>query len=91
MHIYRAISKINKSAENRRHRCTSVLSGTALTSACLSFSGLKSRSCMITVSADVRLMPRPPALVDRRKTGIGLSGALYSSISSCRNYHQMKN
>jgi hypothetical protein len=46
---------------------------------------------MMTVSADVRLMPRPPALVDRRKTGIGLFGALYSSISSCRIYHARKN
>jgi hypothetical protein len=45
---------------------------------------------MITVSADVRLIPSPPAFVDRRKTGIGLFGALYSSINSCRNYHPRK-
>jgi hypothetical protein len=57
-----------------------------LTSACRSFSGLKSKSCMITVSADVKLIPSPPALVERRKTGIGLFGALNSSISSCRIY-----
>jgi hypothetical protein len=56
------------------------------TSACLSFSGLKSRSCMITVSAAVRLIPSPPAFVDKRKIGIELPSLLKLSMSSCLSY-----
>ena len=53
-----------------------------LSSACLSLYGLKSRSCRMTVLAAVRLMPSPPALVDRMKMKI--SGSLLkSSIKNC--------
>ena len=37
-------------------------------SACLSLYGLQSMSCRMTTLAEVRLMPRPPALVDSRNT-----------------------
>ena len=37
---------------------------------------------MMTVSAAVRLIPSPPALVERRKTGMSLPTALYVSMSS---------
>ena len=39
-------------------------------------------SCSITVLADVRLIPRPPALVDSRNTNIDLS-LLYESMRRC--------
>lgn len=39
----------------------------ALAWACRSFWGFQSESKMTTVSAEAKLMPKPPALVDRRK------------------------
>ena len=39
-----------------------------LTMACTSFCGFQSLSKMMTVSAAVRLMPTPPALVDSKNT-----------------------
>ena len=51
-------------------------------SACLSLYGLKSISCIMTVSADVRLIPNPPALVDSRNMNISGS-VLNVSINSC--------
>lgn len=38
---------------------------------------------MITTLALVRLIPTPPALVDRRKTSLFLCGLLYLSIAAC--------
>ena len=53
-------------------------------SACKSLKGLKSRSCIMQVSAAVRLMPIPPALVDSKKIGIE-SSLLNLSIRFCRS------
>lgn len=38
---------------------------------------------MMTVSAVARLMPTPPARVERRKANSGESGALNSSMRFC--------
>jgi len=59
---------------------------TPLTSACLSFSGLKSRSCSTTVSAAVRLIPSPPALVDSRNTVGAESECASRKIETVREY-----
>jgi hypothetical protein len=37
------------------------------------------------MSADVKLIPRPPALVVRRNMNLSLSGLLYSSIATIRS------
>lgn len=54
-------------------------------SACKSLKGLKSRSCIMQVSAAVRLMPMPPALVDSKKIGIE-SSLLNLSMRFCRSF-----
>ena len=46
-----------------------------------SFCGFQSESKMMTVSAVARLMPSPPARVERRKTKSRESGALKWSIA----------
>jgi len=53
--------------------------------ACRSAAGLKSESWMMTVSAEVRLMPRPPARVVTSSTGMSVPLSLYSSIMYCRS------
>mmetsp|Transcript_14885 Transcript_14885/g.44542 ORF Transcript_14885/g.44542 Transcript_14885/m.44542 type:complete len:255 (-) Transcript_14885:969-1733(-) len=53
--------------------------------ACWSMAGLKSTSWRMTVSADVRLMPRPPARVESRKRKMSESLRLNASIMSCRS------
>lgn len=50
-----------------------------------SFWGFQSESNIITVSAVARLIPRPPALVERRKQKSSLPGALKWSIACWRN------
>ena len=37
------------------------------------------------MSAETKLMPRPPARVVRRNTNLSLPGALYSSIAAMRS------
>lgn len=51
---------------------------------CRSFCGFQSESKIITVSAVARLIPRPPARVERRKQKSSLPGALKCSIAWCR-------
>ncbi|TNN39540.1 hypothetical protein EYF80_050287 [Liparis tanakae] len=53
---------------------------------CKSFCGFQSESKMMQVSAAVRLMPRPPALVHRRKTKRSESGLLKRSMAACRRF-----
>jgi hypothetical protein len=48
---------------------------------CKSFCGFQSESKMITVSAVARLIPSPPARVDRRKQKSSLPGALKCSMA----------
>ena len=48
-------------------------------SACRSICGLKSQSWMITVSAEVRFKPCPPARVERRNANAVESASLYAS------------
>ena len=60
---------------------------------CTNKPGLKSRSCSMTVSAAVRLMPSPPAFVDSRNTGSGCkpptgAGVENSSIMSLAKTHR---
>jgi len=52
--------------------------------ACASACGFQSESKRMTVSAVWRFTPRPPARVVMRKAKMGESGALYSSMLSCR-------
>mmetsp|Transcript_7027 Transcript_7027/g.22488 ORF Transcript_7027/g.22488 Transcript_7027/m.22488 type:complete len:406 (-) Transcript_7027:373-1590(-) len=52
--------------------------------ACLSAAGLKSESCKITVSADVRLMPSPPARVVT-SSAVTVPSRLNSSMMTCRS------
>jgi len=52
---------------------------------CKSFWGFQSESNIITVSAVARLIPRPPARVERRKQKSSLPGALKWSIACWRN------
>lgn len=53
---------------------------------CRSFCGFQSESKMMHVSAAVRLMPRPPALVQRRKTKRSESGLLKRSMAAWRRF-----
>lgn len=54
----------------------------ALACACRSFCGFQSESKMTTVSADARLMPRPPARVDNKKQkSWGLGGGEVGAIN----------
>ena len=53
---------------------------------CRSFCGFQSESKMMQVSAAVRLIPRPPALVHRRKTNRSDSGLLKRSMAACRRF-----
>lgn len=53
---------------------------------CRSFCGFQSESKMMHVSAAVRLMPRPPALVHRRKTNRSESGLLKRSMAAWRRF-----
>ena len=52
---------------------------------CKSFCGFQSESKMITVSAAVKLIPRPPALVQRRKTKRSESSRENRSMAACRS------
>lgn len=68
---------------------------------CRSFWGFQSESKIIHVSAAVKLMPKPPALVHRRKTKRSESGLLNRSMAAClrlprtrpsiRSYKYLKN
>lgn len=53
---------------------------------CKSFCGFQSESNMMQVSAAVRLMPRPPALVHRRKTKRSESGLQNRSMAAWRRF-----
>mmetsp|Transcript_16562 Transcript_16562/g.57897 ORF Transcript_16562/g.57897 Transcript_16562/m.57897 type:complete len:303 (+) Transcript_16562:375-1283(+) len=57
--------------------------------ACRSFCGFQSESKMMTVSADTRLMPRPPARVDSSMQKAGESGLLNRSMAACRSRPRM--
>jgi len=48
---------------------------------CRSFCGFQSESKIITVSAVARLIPSPPARVDKRKQKSSLPGALKCSMA----------
>jgi hypothetical protein len=50
---------------------------------CKSFWGFQSESKMMTVSADVKLMPMPPALVQIRKMKLFVLGSLYLCVHVC--------
>ena len=58
--------------------------------ACTSFCGFQSESKMMTVSAAVRLMPWPPALVDSRKANTSEPGLLKRSMAACRSLPRME-
>lgn len=53
---------------------------------CKSFCGFQSESNMIQVSAAVRLMPRPPARVQRRNTKRSESTLLKRSMAACLRF-----
>lgn len=53
---------------------------------CRSFWGFQSESKMMQVSAAVRLIPRPPALVHSRKTKRSESGLQNLSMAACRRF-----
>ncbi len=53
---------------------------------CKSFCGFQSESNMIQMSAAVRLMPRPPARVQRRNTKRSESTLLKRSMAACRRF-----
>lgn len=52
---------------------------------CRSICGFQSLSYSTTTSAVARLMPRPPARVDSRKTNCSLPGALKLSMAASRS------
>ena len=56
----------------------------ALSMACKSICGFQSESYKMTVSAVAKLIPKPPARVDKRNTNFSEFGLLYSSIESSR-------
>ena len=62
------------------HLCHPVPEGSASGHTCRSIWGFQSLSNSTTTSAVYRLMPRPPARVDSRKTNFSLPGRLKSSI-----------
>ena len=53
--------------------------------ACMSFCGFQSGSKMITVSAETRLMPCPPARVDSMKMKVSLALSEKRSMAFCRS------
>jgi len=59
-------------------------------SACLSLYGLQSMSWRITTFAEVRLIPKPPALVDRRNTNMPISVLNWSIRCILQNTRKRK-
>jgi hypothetical protein len=57
--------------------------------ACTSFWGFQSESIMMHVSAAVRLIPRPPARVERRKTKVSEPGRQKRSMAAWRRSPRM--
>jgi hypothetical protein len=72
-----------KGGEGRRREERGERGDVSPTCACASMAGFQSLSKKITESAPVRLIPRPPLLVERMKQN-SLSSELNLSISFCR-------
>ncbi len=71
----------------KRNTCTSLVCPMrcARSIACRSICGFQSLSYNTTVSAVARLMPSPPARVERRNTNFSEPGALNASMDASRS------